>query len=148
MTERQHREAQPGARRPTLWRAANVAVAGAIASTLIVRAVALAFIDVPPEFPPLATPGPTIFFSAVLSIAAVLVYALVRRWSARPDARFRVIALAALLLSFVPDVWLLSDGAARAVPGATPAAVGILMTMHVAAAGVVVWALTGGTAKP
>jgi len=132
----------------SLWRAANVAVAGAIASTLVVRAAALAVLDVPPEFPPLASPGPTIFFSAVLSIAAVCVYALVQRVSASPDTHFRWIALAALLLSFLPDVWLLSDGAAQAFPGATPAAVGILMTMHVAAAAVVVWALTGGAAKP
>ena len=125
-----------------------MAVAGAIASTLIVRAVALAFIDVPPEFVPLATPGPTIFFSVLGSMAAVFVYALVRRRSERPNVHFRMIAAVALLLSFLPDLWLLGEGAAATFPGATPAAVGILMSMHVAAAAVVVWALTGDAPSP
>jgi hypothetical protein len=48
-----------------------------------------------------------------------------------------------LLLSFLPDLWLLSDAAAEAFPGATGSGVAVLMLMHVAAAGVIVWALTG-----
>jgi len=133
--------------RPGLWRSANVAVAGAMVSTLIVRAVGLAFVDVPPEFPPLAQPGRTIFFSVVASIFAVAVYALVRRVSDRPENVYRWIALVVLLLSFVPDVWLLTDAAAPMFPGATPAGIAIRMAMHVAAAAVIVWALTGDAGK-
>jgi len=48
-------------------------------------------------------------------------------------------------LAFLPDLWLLSDGAVGAFPGATPIAVGVLMLMHVAAAAVIVWFLTVGS---
>jgi hypothetical protein len=122
---------------------ALMAVGGALVATLAVRFVGLALVDVPPEFPPLAGPGPTVFFTVVCSVVAVTVYGLVRRTSKRPDLHYRWIALAVLVVSFLPDLWLLSDGAAEAFPGATPAGVGILMTMHVAAAAVIVWALTG-----
>ena len=47
-----------------------------------------------------------------------------------------------LLLLSLPDVWLLSDGAAGAFPGATLTGVGVLTLMHVAAAAVIVWFLT------
>jgi uncharacterized membrane protein len=111
-------------------------------ATLAVRLVGLALLDVPPEFPPLDGPGPTIFFTVVCGVVAVAVYALIRRTSESPDTLYRRIALAVLLLSFLPDLWLLSDGAAQASAGATPAGVGILMAMHVAAAAAIVWALT------
>jgi len=127
----------------SLWKSGAIAIGGALVATLAVRAVAVAVIDVPAEFPPLAGPGPTIFFTLVSGAVAVGVYGLVRRSSQRPDRLFRGIAAVVLLLSFLPDLWLLSDGASGAFPGATPAGVGILMVMHLAAAAVIVWALTG-----
>jgi len=130
-----------------MGRAALLAVGGALAATLTLRYLTLLLIDVPPEFPPLEGPGPTILFTVVASLAAVGVHALVRRTSRRPEAIFRRVATVVLLLSFVPDLWLLSDGAAEAFPGATPAGVGILMTLHVAAAAVIVWALTEGVPR-
>jgi hypothetical protein len=132
----------------SLWASALVAVGGALGATLAVRAIGLALLEIPPEFGPLDGPGPTIFFTGVSGVVAVGVYALVRRTSARPDPLFRWIALVVLVLSFLPDLWLLSDGAAEAFPGATPAGIGILMAMHVAAAAVIVWALTGGARRP
>jgi len=118
---------------------------GAIIATLSVRSVALATLDIPPEFLPLAGPGPTIFFTVDAAIGAVVVYGLVRRYTERPERLFRWIALAVLMLSFVPDLWLLSDSGVDAFAGATPAGVGVLMLMHVVAAAVIVWSLTGGT---
>lgn len=126
---------------------AALAIGGALAATLATRMLGLALIDVPPEFPPLSGPGPTIFFTTVSSIVAVIVYAGVRRWSKRPDRLFRVIAAVVLVLSFLPDLWLLGEGAATAFPGATPGGVGLLMMMHVVAAVVIVWALTTGGAS-
>jgi hypothetical protein len=131
----------------SIWRAALLAVGGALAATLSVRFLTLLLIDVPPEFPPLDGPGPTIFFTVAASLVAVGVHAFLRRTSRRPETVFRRVAAVVLLLSFVPDLWLLSDGAGEAFPGATPAGVGILMTLHIAAAAVIVWALTAGAPR-
>ena len=130
--------------RKSPWLAALIAIGGALAATLLIRFLALAVLEVPPEFPPLAGPGPTIFFTLVSGLAAVSVYALVRRMSKRPDALFRRIALVVLLFSFLPDLWLLTEGAREAFPGTTWTGVSILMAMHVGAAAAIVWALTGG----
>jgi hypothetical protein len=121
-----------------------VAIGGALVATLLIRVLALAVLDVSPEFPPLAGPGPTIFFTVIAALAAVCVHALVRRTSKRPDALFRRIALVVLVFSFLPDLWLLTEGAREAFPGASATGVGVLMAMHVAAAAAIVWALTGG----
>ena len=130
--------------RKNVWLAAVVAIVGALVATLGIRLLALAVLDVPPEFPPLAGPGPTIFFTVVAGLAAVSVYALLRRMARRPDTLFRRIALVVLVASFLPDLWLLTEGAQEAFPGATWAGVGILIAMHVGAAVAIVWALTGG----
>jgi hypothetical protein len=118
------------------------ALIGATLATLAVRWVGLAVFDIPPEFPPLDGPGPTIFFTVVCTTVAIGVYAMMRRWAQRPESLFRRVAVVVLVLSFVPDLLLLTDGAAAAVPGATPAGVGVLMVMHVVAAAVIVWSLT------
>jgi uncharacterized Fe-S cluster protein YjdI len=118
---------------------------GAIIATLAVRSVALAILDIPPEFLPLAGPGPTIFFTADAAIGAVVVFGVIRRYTERPEPLFRWIALAVLMVSFVPDLWLLSDSGVDAFPGATPTGVGVLMLMHAVAAAVIVWSLTGST---
>ena len=118
------------------------ALIGALFATLAVRWVGLAVFDIPPEFPPLDGPGPTIFFTVILTLAAIGVYAMARRWAARPESLFRWVAVVVLALSFLPDILILTDGAATAFPGATPAGVGLLMLMHVAAAAVIVWSLT------
>lgn len=128
-----------------LWLTGLTGLVGAILATLTVRWVALATLDIPPEFLPLAGPGPTIFFTADAAIGAVVVFGLLRRYTERPETLFRWIALAVLMLSFVPDLWLLSDSGVDAFAGATPAGVGVLMLMHVVAAAVIVWSLTGST---
>lgn len=121
-----------------------LAVVGAILAVLAVRWVAVSLVDVPPEFQPLALPSAAIFFTAVLGTGAVIVFAVVRRAAGRPVRTFRWIAAVALLLSFLPDAWLLSEGAAEAFPGATPATVVALMVLHVVAAAVIVPTLTLG----
>ena len=117
------------------------ALVASLAATLVVRSLALAAFAIPPEFPPLAGPGPTIVFTAAGALGATAVLAAIRWRSERPARLFRRVALWTLLASFVPDLWLLTDAAAAAFPGATPAAVGTLMVMHLAAAAAIVWAL-------
>ena len=106
------------------------------------RAVALLTLDIPSEFSPLQTPGPVIVLTSVGVIAAVGVFALLRRFSSQPIQLFRRIAAVALVVSFVPDFWLLTEGAAGAFPGATVAGVATLIAQHIATAAIVVWALT------
>ncbi len=129
-------------RKERLWVVGLRTLVASIIATLVVRQAAVATIDIPTEFPPLAEPGPTVFFTAVAVFGATGVFAVLQRRSDRPEYLFRWIALGVLLLSSLPDLWLLSDGAAGAFPGATPTAVGVLMLMHVVAAAVIVWFLT------
>lgn len=122
-----------------------LSVAGAIVAVLVVRWVAMALVDVPAEFLPLAGPSAAGFFTTALGIAAVVVYAVVRRFAKRPERTFRWISVGVLLVSFVPDLWLLSEAGAAQFEGSTRAGVVILMVLHVVAAAVIVPGLTLGT---
>ncbi len=125
------------------WVGAVQALAGSIIATLAVFWAAVTTLSITSEFPPLASPGPTIFFTAVGALGAIGVFALLRRFTERPEYFFRRIAVAVLLVSFLPDLWLLSD--ADAFPGTSATAVAVLMVMHVVAAVVIVWFLTVGS---
>ena len=126
-----------------LWVSGGKAVLGALVATLAVRWLAVSALSIPPEFLPLDGPGPVAFFTIVGSVGAVAVYAIVRRVALRPDFAFRIIAGVVLVLSIMPDLWLLTDGAAEQFPGATPSAVMVLIVLHVVAAITIVWVLTG-----
>ncbi len=69
------------------------------------------------------------------------VFGAVRRFASQPIRLFRIVAAVALLMSFLPDLWLLTDTASRTFPGATVQAVGTLMVPHIVAATTVVWML-------
>lgn len=90
------------------------------------------------DFPPLAL-GTTVLFTVVGVLGAVVVFALVARFSRRPIRLFRRVALVALLVTLVPDVLLL---VAPSIPGTTLSGVLTLMTEHVAAWAVSVSVLT------
>ena len=124
---------------PRAWQVWLRTILGAVAANLVLRAAALSVFDVPPEFEPLATAGPTVLLT-VLGVAAGLGVALaVDHRSERPVPLFRRIVLVALLLSFIPDLWMLTDGGGETSPRATVPAVVVLMLQHVAAAAVVLW---------
>ena len=123
---------------PRAWRLWLRTVLGALAATLAVRAAALGAFDIPVEFQPLAVTGPTMFLTVVGVGAGLVVAVVVDRVSERPVPLFRRIAVAALLVSLLPDFWLLTESGAEAFPGATVTAVVTLMVQHVAAATVVI----------
>ena len=128
---------------PRAWAVWLRTILGAVAANLVVRAGGLAAFDVPPEFQPLAMAGPTVFLTVVGVAGGLGVAVAVDRLSARPVPLFRRIVVAALLLSLVPDLWLLTESAAEGFPGATVPAVAILIVQHVAAAAVVLSSVTG-----
>ena len=122
-----------------LWWVGLQTIVGAVIATLIVRAAAMAFLDIPAVFPPLAGPGPTIFLTVVGVLGGVGVFAAVCRWASQPIRLFRIIVGVALLVSFVPDILLLTNDA---FPGTTVTSVSTLMFQHLVAAAIVVWMLT------
>ena len=103
-------------------------VLASIAGVLIVRIIAVSVLRPDPIPMSLGWIMP-IFFTTVLVIAAVLVFALVARLTKNPIRTYQVIAFVVLLLSLLPDAAF-----ARApMPGANwPNAIA-LMVMHVVA---------------
>ena len=123
--------------RRLLW-VGPLAIVASVIANQIVRVLALALFDISPEFPPLQV-GPPIMFTIMGVLGAIIVYAIVGRFSRRPIRVFRSIALAVLLLSFLPDIGLLRS---NMLPGTSLAAVLTLATMHVVTWAITVWMLT------
>lgn len=76
---------------------------------------------------------PTLALSIVGALGATLVFAVIASRMPRPLRAFRFVALATLVVSFIPDFL---------IPGATAAGVVTLMLMHVVAAAIIVGLLT------
>jgi hypothetical protein len=108
-----------------------------IAAVLLVRVVAVAVLRPAPAFMPLRI-LPPILDTAVLVIWAVLVFAAMTRFVSDPLRKFKTVALAVLLLSFLPDIAL----AKLRLFGATWTYAAALMVMHVAAWATCVTTLT------
>jgi hypothetical protein len=125
-----------------LWWVGLLAMGVSITANLVVRLAALAVFDVHPEFAPLAGVGPTMVFTTLGVLGAVVVFAVLGRFARRPLRVFRVVAVLVLVLSFLPDFWLLAARDRLPFPGTTLASVATLMFMHVVAAAIAVGMLT------
>jgi hypothetical protein len=123
--------------RRLLW-VGPLAIVAAVIANQIVRIIAVSLLNISPEFPPLQI-GPPIMFTIMGVLGAIIVYAIIGRLSRRPIRLFRVIALIVLVLSFLPDIGLLTS---NMMPGTTPAAVLTLASMHVVTWAITVWMLT------
>jgi hypothetical protein len=102
---------------------AAIAAASAINAVLAVTARAVA--DKPDGFGPL-DPGAYIFLTAMGVILGAVGWAVVRKASKRPEELLRKLVPAVVVLSFVPDFFLLQDGGVVGVA--------TLMIMHLAVA--------------
>jgi hypothetical protein len=121
-------------------RVALVGLAAVIAATLantIVYIVGDAIIGYDADFVVLSTIGGTYFFTIMLAIAAVLVYAGVLRLSRNPARVYTIIAAVALVVSLIPDITYIPT-----VEGSSNGQTAVLMVMHVVAAAVIVAMLT------
>src|SRR5215217_9136127 len=117
-------------------------VAAAVIANLLVYALGSAVVGYDPEFIVLANPSGTILFTVVPAIVAVLLYAVLMRFTSNPARIFTNIAIVVLILSLIPDLIYIPT-----VPGASTGQTAILMLMHVVAASVIVWTLTRLTGR-
>jgi hypothetical protein len=101
-------------------------IAGAVAVNTVVAAIAR-HAGASTTFPPLQLPVYGAFTAAGV-IAGWFGWQMVRRRSARPRRVLMVLVPAVTVLSFVPDVALLT---LKFIPGADATAVAALMVMHV-----------------
>jgi hypothetical protein len=118
-------------------------VAAAVIANLVVYALGSVVVGYDPEFIVLANASGTILFTVVPAIVAVLLYAVVMRFSGNPARIFTNIAVVVLIVSLIPDLTYIPS-----VPGATSGQTGILMVMHIVAAVVIVGILTRFTRSP
>ena len=109
-------------------------ILSAIAAVLATRRAGLVIVPRPPRFDMLSI-GPSVLDTFVLVTIAMFVFSgIASSGTPRPRHRYRIVAFVALLISFLPDVWLL-----RFAPWPP---VAILMAEHVAAWFVTVELLT------
>ena len=124
-----------------LWWVGLLAIALALVANLLVRAIALQFITVAPEFAPISEPSATIFFTAVGVLLATVAFAIVGRFARQPARTYTIVAIIALIISLIPNVMMTLNPSAAPFPGGTLGANITLMIEHVVAAVVAVWVL-------
>lgn len=132
---------EPEASRSLSWgRFALIGLATVVAAVLanvLVYFIGSAVVGYDPQFIVLANVSATILFTVVPAIVAVLLYAILLRFSSNPERIFTILAVVVLIISLIPDLAYIPS-----VPGASSGQTAILMLMHVVAAGVIVWMLT------
>jgi hypothetical protein len=115
--------------------ATAVAAAAATAANVLLRALAIAILDIPqPEFEPLALRA--VILSTLGGVAAAgVAAAITARLSRNPARTFLIVAAVALVASLYPPLSLgLADPPEN--PGTDAGSVGTLMAMHVVAAAI------------
>lgn len=113
--------------------AALASVAAAVAANLIAFFIVRAFVDLPPDFPPL-TVGAIAFFTILGTGLGALVFAWLARRSATPVRTYVRIAVVALVLSVIPNFLAAANPAMFPFPGGDATAFLVLTLFHVIAA--------------
>jgi hypothetical protein len=115
--------------------ATAIAAVAAVVANLVLRALAVAVLDIPqPEFEPLQARAVAVSTAAGV-VAAGVVYAIVERFARDPRRTFLIVAGIALVLSLWAPISLgLADPPEN--PGTDAGSVGTLIAMHVLAAAI------------
>jgi hypothetical protein len=112
-------------------------VIAAVLANVVVYYIGAAVVGYDAQFLPLATVGGTLFFTIIPAIVAVILYALLLRFTRNPARIFTIIAAVVLVVSLIPDFTYIPT-----VPGVTVGQTAILVLMHIVAAVVIVGMLT------
>ncbi|HAD07738.1 MAG TPA: hypothetical protein DCE76_11335 [Anaerolineaceae bacterium] len=122
-------------------RAAALAVGYSVAANLIARQLLGQVIEFPAGFLPL-TPGPIAVFTLIGTAMGGLVFWLMARVLPNPLRPFQAVALAALVLSIIPNLVLMGNPQMAPMPGGTPQAFGVLIVFHVIAGLITIFVLS------
>lgn len=122
-------------------RAAALAVGYSVAANLIARQLLGQVIEFPAGFLPL-TPGPIAVFTLIGTAMGGLVFWLMARALPNPLRPFQVVALVALVLSCIPNFYLMANPQMAPMPGGTPQAFGVLIVFHVIAGLITIFVLS------
>ncbi len=121
-----------------VWLAGLIAFVFSVVANILVRAVVVAVFPISPLFQALESAQPVIFLTFVGVLGATIVFAVLTRLTQHAVVVFRLLSAVLLLLSFVPNILMLTTNG----PGATVPAVASLMVMHVITAVLTVGLLT------
>ncbi len=112
-------------------------IVAAVLANVLVYYIGSAVVDYDPQFLPLASVGGAVIFTVFPAIIAVVIYAILLRFTRNPARIFTIIAVIALIISLIPDLTYIPT-----VPGVTTAQTAMLLLMHLVAAAVIVGILT------
>ncbi len=112
-------------------------IVAAVLANVLVYYIGGAVVDYDPQFLPLASVGGAVIFTVFPAIIAVVIYAILLRFTLNPARIFTIIAVVALIISLIPDLTYIPT-----VPGVTTAQTAMLLLMHFVAAAVIVGILT------
>ena len=121
-----------------VWLAGGTAFLLSLLANTIVRVAVKALFPISPLFLALEEWRGIVFLTFVGVLGATIVFAILTRLTRHAIKLFYGLAVIFLLLSFVPNILMLTTNG----PGATVPAVASLMVMHVLTAGITVGLLT------
>ena len=123
-----------------LWRVGLLTIVASLVSNLTLRVIGIALFHIPAAFAPLGI-GPVVFWTVVMAIGAVLVFALTGCCAQNPIPLFITVAFAVYVVAFYPDYLVLFANPPR-FPGTSFYSVGTLLSMHVIQAIICICILT------
>ena len=124
----------------SLWVSGLVALVGSVVVNAIIDTIFFPLTGVPDSMMTFKVAGPVGIFTVIGVLGAVVVYAVIRRFSKNPNKLFTWVAAVVLLISFIPDLLVHHLGPMFAA--ITTGGIVLLMTLHVVCAVVTVVSLT------
>jgi len=122
--------------------AGGVAIVGSIVANLIVYWIGGMIAQPNPDFQPLASPFPTIIFTALFLVAATAVYAVINAFTRNPVRVWTIVAWIALIVGLIPDILMIVNPASFPMGTPTVPAAIVLIVMHFVAFAITMWAFT------
>lgn len=132
--------AADGTDRSRVLTAGLVAIGGSVVANLALRLLLGPLLGLDPTFQPFGL-GPIAFFTTFYTIAAVILFWLLARFTEQPARIFLIIAAVAFVVTLLPNLGLAANPASAPFPGSATDFL-ILILFHIPPALVTVWALT------